>query len=166
METSGLSTLRMEVVKSHTMEFEMESSSLHPVEGKFVAGGEDMWVRLRAQFFITTRSAPPRCVSNHALCPSLLKLLVRKGQRRGNMVNSSMNARREQCNKGHHGPVHCVRFAPNGESYASGSEDGTIRIWSTTTAAEQEAAAEKEETVRAIENLNVEDNGTPVAAAA
>lgn len=31
--------------------------------------------------------------------------------------------------KGHHGTVHAVRFAPDGESYVSGADDAIIRIW-------------------------------------
>ncbi|KAH9548776.1 hypothetical protein CY35_11G105500 [Sphagnum magellanicum] len=79
------------LVNSYTMPMPVESASLFPSRSKFIAGGDDMWVRL---FDSTT----------------------------GDEI---------ECNKGHHGPVHCVRFSPGGESYASGSEDGTIRIWCT-----------------------------------
>lgn len=79
------------LVKSYNLSRPVESASLEPFKGKFIAGGDDMWVRL---FDFHT----------------------------GEEI---------ECNKGHHGPVHCVRFSPGGDSYASGSEDGTIRIWQT-----------------------------------
>ncbi|MBA0797235.1 hypothetical protein Gohar_007950 [Gossypium harknessii] len=78
------------LVRRYNMPCTVESASLEPIYGnEFIAGGEDMWVR----------------------------------------VFDVQSGDEIACNKGHHGPVHCVRFSPKGKSYASGSEDGTIRIW-------------------------------------
>ena len=31
--------------------------------------------------------------------------------------------------RGHHGKVHCLRFAPGGATFSSGADDATIRLW-------------------------------------
>ena len=33
--------------------------------------------------------------------------------------------------RGHHGPVFHIRYSPVGDTYASGSEDGMVRVWPT-----------------------------------
>jgi serine-threonine kinase receptor-associated protein len=46
-----------------------------------------------------------------------------------------------EAHRGHHGPVHCLKFAPSNKTFSSGSEDGTIRIWQAPPSACPAAAA-------------------------
>eukprot|EP01059_Diplonema_ambulator_P015673 TRINITY_DN26847_c0_g1_i1.p1 TRINITY_DN26847_c0_g1~~TRINITY_DN26847_c0_g1_i1.p1 ORF type:complete len:326 (+),score=78.05 TRINITY_DN26847_c0_g1_i1:38-979(+) len=42
------------------------------------------------------------------------------------------NGEEQESHKGHHGPVFHLRYSPDSLTFASGSEDGMVRIWPTT----------------------------------
>jgi len=44
-------------------------------------------------------------------------------------VHSCETGEELEIGKGHHGPVHQVSFSPDGEMYASGSEDGKFSLF-------------------------------------
>ena len=73
--------------------------SLHPTGTKFIVGGSDLYVYLYSIAY--------------------------------NKNNDTVAAEVTQieCYKGHHGPIRCLRYSPDGTTFASGSEDGTIRLW-------------------------------------
>jgi serine-threonine kinase receptor-associated protein len=83
-----------QLLKTHTMPFDVASVAVNTRERKFVVGGRtEQWVRV---YDFDTADE--------------LNVL-----------------------KGHHGPVWSTAFSPDGKICATGSEDGTIKLWKFTT---------------------------------
>ena len=77
--------------------------SLHPSGTKFIVGGSDLYVYLYS-------------ISSSANSSN-------------NNNDDDVAVTQMDCYKGHHGPIRCLRYSPDGTTFASGSEDGTIRLW-------------------------------------
>jgi serine-threonine kinase receptor-associated protein len=67
-------------------------------------------------------------VSSASLHPSRTRFVVGGSADFWDHVYDFASGKEIETHKGHHGPVHIVRYSPDGELFASGSEDGTIRL--------------------------------------
>ncbi|KAI0721528.1 WD40-repeat-containing domain protein [Cerioporus squamosus] len=98
-----------------------------------VTAGEDgqiKWWDLRTRT-LTTSLTFPNPITSMELSPQTNRIVVTSGKT-VSFIPALLNGEEREILKGHHGPVHCVEYSPDGEMFASGSEDGTIRLWQTT----------------------------------
>lgn len=68
-------------------------------------------------------------VSSVSLNPSRTKFVTGGSTELWVRVYDFESGKEMEVYKGHHGPIHTVSYSPDGGLYATGSEDGTIRLW-------------------------------------
>ena len=90
-----------ELAKSVTFDHDVASVAVNVSAGRFVTGGmNDTWVRLWDW-----------------------------DGTRADEVETENSKNLIEVQKGHHGPIWSISYSPDGKLYATGSEDGTIKLW-------------------------------------
>ena len=94
-----------------------------------VAAAREVLLLDAASLAVRVRHRLPYAVEAASLHPGAGKRFVAGGSDVHVHVHDADTGAELACHKGHHGTVHCVRFAPDGETYVSGADDAIIRIW-------------------------------------
>lgn len=118
----------------HTLETAEPVTDVHVSGGLLCcAAGKQVHLWNAASFAPVATFTQEAAVFSADVCPSKGRLVTGGADMWPRLCDLRTGAELE-VNKGHHGPVHCVRIHPGGDTFASGSEDGTIRLWSSVTA--------------------------------
>ena len=99
--------------------------------GKYLVTAVEHLVTIRDAATLQVKASFPiedYCVEAASYCPER-NLLVAGGSDMWVHVYDATTGELLDNGRGHHGPVHCMSFSPRNDSFVSGSEDGTIRIW-------------------------------------
>lgn len=95
-----------ELVKKVNFDHDIASIAISPQAGKFVTGGmKDTWVRIWD-----------------------LEPEKELGELFSDYHQNQLTDAAEVL-KGHHGPIWSTSFSPDGKLFATGSEDGTVKLW-------------------------------------
>lgn len=122
---------------THSMTFDNPISSMERSTSPFgellnITTGKDVLFIDAATRQIRKQHTLNIPVSSASLHPTLADRFVAGSSSDGWVrIFDFESGQERELNKGHHGPAHAVSYSPDGEMAASGSEDGTIRLWQT-----------------------------------
>ena len=127
-----------EPIHTFTLEGNLGSCELNTISGRRNGPSSILAVGAGKHAYFFSGSTPGQLIATHKTPHEIASLAINFEEKRfitGSTADTwvrvyDFNDGKElNVHKGHHGPVWSTSFSPDGKLYATGSEDGTVKLW-------------------------------------